>query len=184
MHANRSGLPARKGCLADSRELSLQVRRSASPYYSESHAMEDVALDRPLDPRVGGRTTRIHTNGHRGPAPPGARSRSEPTAVRSGIGLGRLSLHTAGPDNPDRATRLHLLGTSAIGSVPGRHRRSGAGQSGMEWVEGGDCSRPSLDGPGPRCGVIGKYRYSRSHPTSITRWDFIPFHVSPFIREK
>ena len=93
--------------LADSRELSLQVRRSASPYCSESHAMEDVALDRPLDPWVGGRTTRIHTNGHRGPAPPGARSRSEPTAVRSGIGLGRLSLHTAGPDNPDRATRPH-----------------------------------------------------------------------------
>jgi hypothetical protein len=58
-------------CLADSRELSLQVRRSASPYCSESesHAMEDVALDRPLDPWVGGRTTRIHTNGHRGPAP-------------------------------------------------------------------------------------------------------------------
>ena len=159
MHANRSGLPARKGCLADSRELSLQVRRSASPYYSESHAMEDVALDRPLDPWVGGRTTRIHTNGHRGPAPPGARSRSEPTAVRLGIGLGRLSLHTAGPDNPDRATRPQLLGTEAIGSGPGWHGRSGAGQSGMEWVEGGDCSKPSRDGPGSKCGVMGKYRY-------------------------
>ena len=111
------------------------------------------------------------------PRAPGARSRSEPTAGRPGIGLGRLSLHTAGPDNPDRATRLHLLGTAAIGSVPGRYRRSGAGQSGMEWVEGGDCSKPSRDGPGPRCGVIGKYRYSRSRP--ITRWDLIPFHVCP-----
>ncbi len=27
------------------------------------------ALDQPLDPPVGGQTTRIHINGHRGPAP-------------------------------------------------------------------------------------------------------------------
>ena len=87
--------------------------------------MEDVALDRPLDPRVGGRTTRIHTNGHRGPAPPGARSRSEPTAVRLGIGLGRLSLHTAGPDNPDRATRPQLLGTE--GPKPSARDPAGTG---------------------------------------------------------
>ena len=94
------------------------------------------------------------------PRSPGAYSRSEPTAVRPGIGLGRLSLHTAGPDNPDRATRLHLLGTAAIGSGPGRRKRSGVGQSGMEWVEGGDCSKLSRDGPGPRCGVLGKYRFT------------------------
>jgi len=93
------------------------------------------------------------------PRAPGAYGRSEPTVVRPGIGLGRLSLHTAGPDNPDRATRPHLLGTAAIGSGPGRRRRSGAGQSGMEWVEGGDCSKPSRDGPGPRRGILGKYRY-------------------------
>ena len=60
--------------------------------------------------------------------------------MRSVIGFGRLSLHTAGPDNPDRATRPQLLGTEAIGSGPGWHGRSGAGQSGMEWVEGGDFS--------------------------------------------
>ncbi len=60
--------------------------------------------------------------------------------MRPDIGLGRLSLHIAGPDNLDRATRPPLLGTAAIGSVSGRHRRSGAGQSEMEWVdsEGGD----------------------------------------------
>ena len=92
------------------------------------------------------------------PRAPGARSRSEPTAVRPGIGLGRLSLYTAGPNNTDLATRPRLLGTAAISSVPRRRRRSGAGRSGLEWVEGGDCSKPSRDGPGPRCGVIGKYR--------------------------
>ena len=74
------------------------------------------------------------------PRASGAYSRSEPTAVRPGIGLGRLSLHTAGPDNPDRATRLHLLGPAAIGSGPGRRRRSGVGQSGMDRAEGGDYS--------------------------------------------
>ena len=42
------------------------------------------------------------------------------------------SLHTAGPDNPDSATRLRLRGTAAIGSGPGWSRRSGAGQSGMD----------------------------------------------------
>ena len=91
------------------------------------------------------------------PRAPGACSWSEPTAVRPGIGLGRLSLHTAGlgPDNPDRATRPQLLGTEAIGSGPGWHGRSGPGQSGMEWVEGGDCSKPSRDGPGSKCGVMG-----------------------------
>ena len=50
------------------------------------------------------------------------------------------SLHIAGPDNPDRATRLHLLGPAAIGSGPGRRRRSGVGQSGMDRAEGGDYS--------------------------------------------
>ncbi len=77
--------------------------------------------------------------------------------ARPRIGLGRLSLHTAGPDNPDRATRPHLLGTAAIGSGPGRSRRSVAGQSGMEWMEGGDCRKPSQDGLGPRRGIIRKY---------------------------
>jgi hypothetical protein len=84
---------------------------------------------------------------------PGACSRSEPTAVRTGIGLGLgdprvgsdsdsadWSLHTAGPDNPDRATRLHPLWPAAIGSGPGRRRRGGVGQSGMDLAEGGDCS--------------------------------------------
>jgi hypothetical protein len=56
------------------------------------------------------------------------------------------SLHTAGPDSPDSATRLHLRGTAAIGSGPGWSRRSGAGQSGMERVDGGDCSEPSRTG--------------------------------------
>ena len=42
------------------------------------------------------------------------------------------SLHTAGPDNPDSATRLRLRGTAAIGSGPGWSRRSGAGRSGMD----------------------------------------------------
>ncbi len=122
------------------------------PYY---------APDQPLDLRAGGLTTQIHINGHRGPAP------LEPTAVVSRRLCARgldsdsadWSLHTAGPDNPDRATRPHLLGTAAIGSGPRRRRRSGAGQSGMEWEEGGDCSKPSRDWPGPRRGIIGKYRY-------------------------
>ena len=86
------------------------------------------APDQPLDPRVGGRTTLIHINGHQGPAP------LEPTAGVSrrlcarGSDSADWSLYTAGPDNPDRTTRLHLLGTAAIGSGPGRRRRSGAGQ--------------------------------------------------------
>ncbi len=65
---------------------------------------------------------------------------SEPTAVRSGIGFGRLGLHTAGPDNLDRATRLQMLGPAAIGSGLGRRRRSGEGQSGMDRAEVGGCS--------------------------------------------
>ena len=96
------------------------------------------------------------------PRAPGARSWShEPPLLGSDSDSADWSLHTAGPDNPDRATRLHLLGPAAIGSGPGRRRRSGVGQSGMEWVEGGDsdCSKPSRDGPGPRRGIIGKYRY-------------------------
>ena len=120
--------------------------------------MEDVALDRPLDPWVGGRTTRIHINGHQGPAPLEPAAGVSRRLCARGSDSADWSLYTAGPDNPDRTTRLHLLGTAAIGSGPGRRRRSGAGQSGLEWVEGGDCSKPSRDGPGPRCGVIGEYR--------------------------
>ena len=91
---------------------------------------------------------------------PWSYSLSEPTAVRLGSDSDDWSLHTAGPDSPGRATRLHVLVTAAIGSGPGRSRRSGAGQSGMERVDGGDFSEPGRAGPGPRCGVIGKYRFT------------------------
>jgi hypothetical protein len=75
------------------------------------------------------------------PRAPGARSRShEPPLLGSDSDSADWSLHTAGPDNPDRATRLHLLGPAAIGSGPGRRRRSGVGQSGMDRAEGGDYS--------------------------------------------
>jgi hypothetical protein len=64
------------------------------------------APDQPLDLRAGGTgwaddadtyqwTSRPHT--------PEAYGQSEPTVVRPGIGLGRLSLHTAGPDDVARA---------------------------------------------------------------------------------
>ena len=115
------------------------------------------APDQPLDPRVGGRTTWIHINGHQGPAP------LEPTAGVSrrlcarGSDSADWSLYTAGPDNPGYPPvpvrdHIHRLGS-------GWRRMSGAGQTGMEWVEGGDCSKPSRDGPGPRRGIIGKYRH-------------------------
>ena len=71
------------------------------------------------------------------PRAPGARSRShEPLLL--GSDSADWSLHTAGPDNPDRATRLHLLGPAAImiGSGPDRLRRSGVDQSGMNRAEG------------------------------------------------
>ncbi len=75
------------------------------------------------------------------PRAPGARSRShEPPLLGSDSDSADWSLHTAGPDSPDRATRLHLLGPAAIGSGPGRRRRSGVGQSGMDRAEGGDYS--------------------------------------------
>ena len=75
------------------------------------------------------------------PRAPGARSRSqEPLLQGSDSDSADWSLHTAGPDNPDRATRLHLFGPAAIGSGPGRRRRSGVGQSGMDRAEGGDYS--------------------------------------------
>jgi hypothetical protein len=75
------------------------------------------------------------------PRAPGARSWShEPPLLGSDSDSADWSLHTAGPDNPDRATRLHLLGPAAIGSGPGRRRRSGVGQSGMDRAEGGDYS--------------------------------------------
>ncbi len=58
-------------------------------------------------------------------------------------GLGRLdsadwtrqtgaSLHTAGPNNPDRDIRLDLLGPAAVGSGSGRSKESDADQSGMD----------------------------------------------------
>lgn len=75
------------------------------------------------------------------PRAPGARSRShEPLLLGSDSDSADWSLHTAGPDNPDRATRLHLLGPAAIGSGPDRRRRSGVDQSGMNRAEGGDYS--------------------------------------------
>jgi hypothetical protein len=75
------------------------------------------------------------------PRAPGARSWShEPPLLGSDSDSADWSLHTAGPDNPDSATRLHLLGPAAIGSGPGRRRRSGVGQSGMDRAEGGDYS--------------------------------------------
>jgi hypothetical protein len=75
------------------------------------------------------------------PRAPGARSWShEPPLLGSDSDLADWSLHTAGPDNPDRATRLHLLGPAAIGSGPDRRRRSGVDQSGMNRAEGGDYS--------------------------------------------
>ena len=63
------------------------------------------------------------------PRAPGARSWShEPPLLGSDSDSADWSLHTAGPDNPDRATRLHLLGPAAIGSGPDRRRRSGVDQ--------------------------------------------------------
>jgi hypothetical protein len=46
------------------------------------------------------------------------------------------SLHTAGPSNPDRDSRLGLLGPAAIGSGPGRRRvtRTNPGWSGQKAV--------------------------------------------------
>ena len=96
----------------------------------------NLSATAPLDLRASGPTAQIHINGHRGPAP------LEPAAgVMSRCCYSAdWSLHTAGPDNPDRATRLHLLGPAAIGSGPCRRRRSGVGQSGMDRAEGGDYS--------------------------------------------
>ena len=97
----------------------------------------------------------------------------------------------AGPDTPDRATRLHLLGTRAaaimIGSGLNRGRRCGADQSGMEQVGGrdSDCCEPSQDSdgpgpavplPGPRCGILGKCRYLRSR--HMIRWDLSRFETA------
>ncbi len=76
------------------------------------------------------------------------------------------SLHTAGPDNPDRATRLQPLA------------RDPAGAGGVAWANQGwiglkaeTTAEPSRNGPGPRFGCIGKYRYIRSLPMS--RWDLM-----------
>jgi hypothetical protein len=59
----------------------------------------------PLDLRASGPTAQIHINGHRGPAPHGACSRSrEPQILGSDSDSADCSLHTDGPDNPNRAT--------------------------------------------------------------------------------
>ena len=87
------------------------------------------APDQPLDHRVGGRTKRIHINGHQGPAPLEPAVGVSRRLCARGPDSADWSLYTAGPDNSVRATRLHLLGTAAIiGSGPGWRRRSGAGQ--------------------------------------------------------
>jgi hypothetical protein len=46
-------------------------------------------------------------------------------------------LHTAGPNIPDRDTRLDLLGPAAFGSGLSRSKECDADLSGMERVEGG-----------------------------------------------
>ncbi len=75
-------------------------------------------------------------------------------------------------DSPDRAIRLHQLGPLA---------RDPAGAGGAAWANQGwiglkseTTAEPSRDGPGPKCGVTGKYRHLRSLP--MPRWDLIRFH--------
>ena len=93
----------------------------------------------PLDLRTNGRTTPIHTNGHRGSVPLAQWSlQPDLCTVRWDYARGSDSvcwslLHTAGQDNSGRVIRLHLLGPAAIlgsGRKPGREEQRGSTRGG------------------------------------------------------
>jgi hypothetical protein len=72
-----------------------------------------------------GQTQPIHLDGHRGPAPleatAGASRRRCRVHRETGLTVSAdQSLHTAGPNYPDRTTRQDLLGPATNGEGPGR----------------------------------------------------------------
>ncbi len=94
------------------------------------------------------------------------------------------SLHTAGPNNPDRNSSLDLLGPAAIGSGPSRSKESDAEQSSgwMELVKGGGYSEPSRAEPGrSRCAVLGRWRYPQ--PCPMLPLGYRTASRLPFMRE-
>ena len=98
----------------------------------------------PLDLRTNGRTTKIHTNGQRGPAPLSLECTAgfmyRTLGIRSGVCWSLL--HTAGPDNLGSVIRhgLHVLGPAAIlgpGPKQGREEQRGptrGGTGGMQRI--------------------------------------------------
>ena len=139
----------------------------------------NLSATAPLDLRASGPTAQIHINGHRGPAP------LEPSAgVMSRRCWDRTRTRPTGVYTPlDRTTRTALPACTCLDPQPSARDPAGAG--GVAWANQGwiglkaeTTAEPSRNGPGPRFGFIGKYRYRRSLPMS--RWDLMPFHNRPF----
>jgi hypothetical protein len=99
----------------------------------------------PLNLRAIGRTTQIHINGHRGPAPLEPAAGVSRRLCSRGADSTDWSLHTAGPDNLDRATRLHLPGPADIANA------GGVAWANQGWImlKAETTAEPSRDGPGP-----------------------------------
>ena len=165
-------------------------RRAAPRFGPRAARRTNYSATAPLDLRTNGRTTQMHTNGHRGPAP------LESTAgfmyhtlgLRSGVRLGLLDLestkhHWTGQLGPRHRTviRLHLLGPAAIlGSrpKPGREEQRGPTQGGAGGRRRLRRAEPGRARP-VDVGVMGKLLPS----FPIARWEIAPFHIYPFIRE-
>ena len=139
----------------------------------------NLSATAPLDLRASGPTAQIHINGHRGPVP------LEPAAgVMSRRCWDRTRTRPTGVYTPlDRTTRTALPACTCLDPQPSARDPAGAG--GVAWANQGwiglkaeTTAEPSRNGPGPRFGFIGKYRYRRSLPMS--RWDLMPFHNRPF----
>ncbi len=139
----------------------------------------NLSVTAPLDLRASGPTAQIHINGHRGPAPlePAAGvmcsscwdwTRTRPTEVYTPL---------------DRTTRTALPACTCLDPQPLARdpvRAGGVAWANQGWIrmKAETTAELSRDGPGSRCGVIGKYRYLLSRPMS--RWDLIQFHDCPF----
>ena len=116
------------------------------------------------------------------PRAPGARSRTP--GVMSRCCWDRTRTRPTGVYTPlDRTTRTALPACTGLDPQPLARDPTGAG--GVAWANQGwiglkaeTTAEPSRNGPGPRFGGIGKYRYIRSLPMS--RWDLMPFHDRPF----
>ena len=110
----------------------------------------DIEAPRPLEPAAGVMSRRCWD-----------RTRTRPTGVYTPL---------------DRTTRTALPACTCLDPQP--LARDPAGAGGVAWANQGWIGLPSRNGPGPRFGCIGKYRYIRSLPMS--RWDLTPFPNRPF----